>query len=725
VAVEFGSEILQKYGSSAWVCDAAFDNAGNLSLLVHYCDAQWARRAVVARYNYKLGTGPDENPVSNEMTHVNAHGQVAGLYHPPKSSLPNPESAGWAVPEIAGRRYFRNNYPTWSIAKVVGSISEFTNRGAASGRMTTDLYGMEWYPQDPWPSFYLVAGNVDAPNLEYVIDSGGSLRTYEDSDYPEEDKDFEPIFVESGRIRRKFGQDAKVNGISETGQVLYYPRLRQRHPVREGKWIVGRDLLLSDPWSELGKSLGDRDLVILGDGTVFGVSPAAVPQVEQQEPEMVMPSKFMYGYVRSAPGEAQEDWRRRLPRPLRNQIAPCWRQENISETGEKIASTRFAISSTGLNREMLFHGSEYRGMRDSRGQPVWESGMFFVDLKEGRSKGIWRAKLPFGVSEVKPRRGINSDHCMLGLRSGGAPVLLLPVEVTVRKKSEADSPPTGLVVKKGEVVTFDINGPAPASDFPLPANTVKWKTKQLKSDGTYTDWAEIPGDGPELEFTTNTSGIFQVKAVLAVPGGQPQDLLLVRKKDELKTGNGYMGPGRKGQPDAFGVCDTQKQVDIQVEAKRYLGSTAYEANTPVPAEYGFGAYPASGNSIIRCNIFVAHRCCAVGASVPAINFGLGITTGNPGVNAYPPRANQWAGIETTAPFTIGTTYIAGWDLQAPNTYPQPGFIIAHPNPQPGDAGHCAIIDYDGGGVGAGISGTVNKNYTEFYDGTSRFRFYRP
>ena len=302
-------------------------------------------------------------------------------------------------------------------------------------------------------------------------------------------------------------------------------------------------------------------------------------------------------------------------------------------------------------------------------------------------------------------------------------VYLLPVDITVRKKSEADAPPTGLVVKKGEVVTFDINGPAPASDFPLPANNVKWKTKQLKSDGTYTGWTDVPGEGPELDFTTNISGIFQAKAVLTVAGGQPQDLPLVRKKDELKTSNGYMGPGRKGQPDAFGVCDTQKQVDIQGEAKRYLGSPAYAATTPVAAEYGFGAYPASGNSIIRCNIFVAHRCCAVGATVPPINFGLGITTGNPGLNAYPPRANQWAGIETTAPFTIGTTYIAAWDFLATSTYPQPGFIIAHP--QPGDAGHCAIIDYDGGGIGAGTSGTVNKNYPDFYDGTSRFRFYQP
>ena len=37
----------------------------------------------------------------------------------------------------------------------------------------------------------------------------------------------------------------------------------------------------------------------------------------------------------------------------------------------------------------------------------------------------------------------------------------------------------------------------------------------------------------------------------------------------------------------------------------------------------------------------------------------------------------------------------------------------------------AIIDYDGGGITSGGSGTVNKNYMDFYDGTSRYRQYSP
>jgi hypothetical protein len=55
---------------------------------------------------------------------------------------------------------------------------------------------------------------------------------------------------------------------------------------------------------------------------------------------------------------------------------------------------------------------------------------------------------------------------------------------------------------------------------------------------------------------------------------------------------------------------------------------------------------------------------------------------------------------------------------------KPGSIIAHPNPFPDDAGHCAIVDYDGEAIGAGSdSGTVNKNYLEFFDGTSAYQTY--
>ncbi len=134
----------------------------------------------------------------------------------------------------------------------------------------------------------------------------------------------------------------------------------------------------------------------------------------------------------------------------------------------------------------------------------------------------------------------------------------------------------------------------------------------------------------------------------------------------------------------------------------------------LPAQYGFPGYPNEGSSIIRCNIFVAHRATAAGASVPKINGFF---------NEYPPLANEWAGIEDTSIFPGNPTYIQSWPILPVAKKPQPGWIIAHPNPD--DAGHCAIIDYDGEGIGAGISGTVNKNYDEFWDGSSRYRKYDP
>ena len=296
-------------------------------------------------------------------------------------------------------------------------------------------------------------------------------------------------------------------------------------------------------------------------------------------------------------------------------------------------------------------------------------------------------------------------------------VLLLPVDIAVRKKGTAAAPDDGLIVKKGDVLEIAL-APSWFDQDKQFDNLITWQFRQLKSDGTYTGWAAFStdGNGTKFEYTTDTGGVFQFKAIISVTG-QQQEYQYLRKKDELKTSSGYMGPGRKGQPDAVGVCDTQKQIDIRNEAKRYLGSPAYASDVSVPAEYGFSAFGTTGNAIIRCNIFVAHRCCAVGATVPAIN----------GVfHDYPPLANQWAGVQSTShiPFNF-TTAITGWPLLSADTYPQPGFIIAHPDPE--DAGHCAIIDYDGGGggIGAGTSGTVNKNYREFYDGTSRCRQYQP
>jgi len=288
-------------------------------------------------------------------------------------------------------------------------------------------------------------------------------------------------------------------------------------------------------------------------------------------------------------------------------------------------------------------------------------------------------------------------------------VNLLPVQIEVRKKGDA-VPPNGVLVKTGDVLEF-VLAPQFFDTEDNFESLITWQYRQRKSDGTYEDWADFGthGTGTKFEHTTGTGGIFQVKAVIT-NGGEHE---YKRKKNE-KMGNFEYGPGKKDQPDSIGVCDTQIQIAICREAQSFYGSEVYAGWNVLPAQHGFPEYPASGNSVIRCNIFVAHRATVAGAVVPKINGFF---------NEYPPLANEWAGIEDTSIWPGDPTHIAGWPILSSATYPQPGWIIAHP--QPGDAGHCAITDYDGEGIGAGTSGTVNKKYLEFWDGTSRLRMYQP
>ena len=266
-------------------------------------------------------------------------------------------------------------------------------------------------------------------------------------------------------------------------------------------------------------------------------------------------------------------------------------------------------------------------------------------------------------------------------------------------------PSDGLVVKNGDNVTMKANI-LPTSYVP-PANEPEWYHQRLKTDGSWEAWTSFgtSAHGKTYMHTTTMSGVFRVKAVLAVGGSVLCEKIYERTADEA---NGY---GKAGEPDAFGVTDTQMQIDIREAAKSFLGSTAYPYGGVVAAQYGFPEYPAN---TYKCNIFVAHRAEQAGADVPAIN-GIPAT--------YPPLANEWAGTEDTHPFIPGfQTDIDDWTLLT-TSYPQPGFIVGHPSAS--GPGHVGIVDYDGHGIGAGVSGTVNKKYPAFLDGTSGFRRYDP
>jgi hypothetical protein len=286
---------------------------------------------------------------------------------------------------------------------------------------------------------------------------------------------------------------------------------------------------------------------------------------------------------------------------------------------------------------------------------------------------------------------------------------LKSLQVAVRKKGEA-VPDNGVLVKTGDIIEVALD-----EDYFAKPNEQQtrftWQLRQRLADGTFDTWADFGahGKGTRFEHTTQTGGVFQVRTLL----NGTDEVMYKRKKSERFDLFFAYGPGGKSMPDSIGVCDTDIQIAVCRQAQGFYASEAYDDENPVPALHGYPAIPAQIGAI-RCNIFVAHQATAVGAIVPPINGWE---------NEWPPLANEWAGIEDTSGWPGDPTRIEGWPIMPPEAKPQPGWIIAHP--KPGDAGHCAITDYDGEGIGAGTSGTVNKNFHLFWDGTSRLRRYAP
>ncbi len=267
-----------------------------------------------------------------------------------------------------------------------------------------------------------------------------------------------------------------------------------------------------------------------------------------------------------------------------------------------------------------------------------------------------------------------------------------------------DAPDSGLVVLRGNSVTMHAHiypdSFVPASGEP------QWMCQRRKRDGTWDAWIPFSANAHGMSYThaTDQSGIFRVKAVLHLDDFLAIERMFTRRVDEEH------GFGKAGEPDAFGVADTPFQVGFSALAREWLGSTNYPLDGIVPADHGFSEFPAG---TYKCNIFVAHRAVQAGAIVPAINGVL---------HDYPPTANQWAGTESTSQVLPLIQTIDHWVLES-TMYPQPGFIVAHPHAE--WSGHVGIVDYDGEGIGAGTSGTVNRKYPDFWDGTSGFRRYTP
>ena len=116
----------------------------------------------------------------------------------------------------------------------------------------------------------------------------------------------------------------------------------------------------------------------------------------------------------------------------------------------------------------------------------------------------------------------------------------------------------------------------------------------------------------------------------------------------------------------------------------------------VPADFA-GLSSSEKPEFLRGVLELAH---VSGNLVPLINGGGGF------IPTSPPTANQWA----------DGTAITGWTIQ--NT-PQPGFIWARHNPNPGGSGYCGIVDYDGRVISAGEH---NVNRRQKLDGATVRRY---
>ncbi len=251
-------------------------------------------------------------------------------------------------------------------------------------------------------------------------------------------------------------------------------------------------------------------------------------------------------------------------------------------------------------------------------------------------------------------------------------LILLPVDITIRKKGEQSAPPNGLVVKKGDVLEFafapqyfDVN-----DNF---ESLITWEYRQMKLDGTFTDWSAFGGSttGTKFELTTTEGGIYEVKAVVST-GGSSDDYFYDRDKDDKYSKH------KKGENDCVGVVDDEWQQKVRDTALGWLGSTAYARGVrkhPIPAG------PPGG---WKCNLFVGEIGNSDAFRIPWIN-------GYLLVQSYPPVANQWAGVETKN--------IPNWTLLGTSALPQPGYVVARG--LAGGIGHTGFLDYDGAWISAG------------------------
>jgi hypothetical protein len=304
---------------------------------------------------------------------------------------------------------------------------------------------------------------------------------------------------------------------------------------------------------------------------------------------------------------------------------------------------------------------------------------------------------PFS-DQPSPRKSWHKIVEMIG-------VSLLPVDITARKQGTTKAPDDGLLVKKGDVIEFAL---APQF-FDTEDNfesLITWQQRQLKGDGTYTEWANISAlaTGTKFEHTTAAGGIFQIKAIIT--NGDEHEYK--RKKDAPHATNGskvYNEKLRKDQPDFIGVADNDAQISMRNQSLSSLGSTAYAKSAAITV--GYGVDPTlTFKRRWKCNIFVFKMANAAGATVPTRIWpdkvpAFGIPPWTIFNRPVPPGANEW--------YTLSYG-IPAWTWSGPASLPQPGYaaIHQHIDAAVGGAAHMGVLDYDGTWINAGEF-TVNKS----------------
>jgi len=329
--------------------------------------------------------------------------------------------------------------------------------------------------------------------------------------------------------------------------------------------------------------------------------------------------------------------------------------------------------------------------------PHWSlsgTGASFV----GASQGVSSVQVSFATNAAS--NITVSASC--GSSSTNLAISVLAVQIEARKKGTTAAPETGLLVKKGDVLEFALAPQFFDADDNF-ESLITWQYRQLKGDGTYTEWSDISAQatGTKFEHTTAAGGIFQIKAVIT-NGGEHE---YKRKKDAPHGSNSsgvYNEKLKKDRPDFVGVSDNDTLIAVRNQALGSLGSTAY-AKSAGFSPVGYGVDPTLDfKNSWKCNIFVFRMANAAGATAPTRNWRDYVVGVPPWIDRpVPPAANDWY----NSGYAIGS-----WSWLGSSPLPQPGFaaIHQHTSVAVGGGAHLGILDYDGTWINAGKD-NVNKS----------------